>query len=99
MIYSLNAADWICTVTLLRTGGFFEANPLMSPVMDNLSLGFLVKCILPAFTLMFVGRRYSELGETGCKWVDRCATLVLMLYTALCALHIFNFEVWRVAGL
>lgn len=95
LIYSLNAADWICTVTLIRTGGFYEANPLMSCVIGDLSLGFLIKCILPAFILMFVGRMYVGLGKTGFRCVDICATYVLVLYTVLCAVHIVNFAAWH----
>ncbi len=82
-------------MTLLRTGGFFEANPLMSPVIGDPSWGFLLKCILPAFLLLFVGRRYGALGEAGDRWVDRCASFVLALYCALCAVHIVNFTVWH----
>ena len=78
-------------MTLIRTGGFYEANPLMSGVIGNLSLGFLIKCILPAFILLFVGRMYGELGDIGYKWVDISATFVLVLYSALCAVHIVNF--------
>ena len=97
LIYSLNIADWICTVTLLSSGGFFEANPLMRPVLGDVSLGFLVKGILPAFLLLFVGHMAGSLGK-GARWVDRCAGWVLALYTALCAVHIVNFAVWLSIG-
>ena len=35
-LYLLNLADWLCTEALLATGKFFEANPIMRPVLSLL---------------------------------------------------------------
>ena len=91
LIYSLNIADWICTVTLLRSGRFFEANPLMQPVIGNLSLSFVIKCVAPFFLVLTIIRLTEKLDRGGLLKVDRIASLVLMLYFALCVDHIINF--------
>ncbi len=91
MIYSLNVVDWICTVVLLHTGGFFEANPLMQSIVSDISLGFLVKCILPALLMVPIWRLICLLEITDLPLIDRFISFVLALYTAICAVHIVNF--------
>ena len=95
MIYSLNIADWICTLTLLRTGGFYEANPLMRPIMGDVSLGFLVKCLMPVPIIFLIRRLYSDFDRHDLMRVDRFVSFVLALYTALGAVHIVNFMLWH----
>ena len=80
---------------LLHTGGFYEANPLMRPVMENPLLGLAVKGVLPAVLLLLVRRMLRELGERELARVDRCASFVVALYTALCLVHIVNLTLWR----
>ena len=87
--------DWICTVTLLNTGDFYEANPLMSPIIGDLPLGFLVKCVFPAVLLLLVYRMCRELGREELARVDQFVSFVIVLYTALCAVHIVNFLILR----
>ena len=91
LLYSLNIADWICTVILLRSGRFYEANPLMSAVIDNISLSFVIKCVVPIFMIRLIIRLTRQLDREGLKKVDRIVAFVLALYTALCVDHIVNF--------
>ena len=51
-LFFLNVSDWICTLALIKTGLFKEANPLMSTVVSNIYLGFFVKVCVP-LTLIF----------------------------------------------
>ena len=95
LIYSLNVVDWICTITLLNTGDFYEANPLMNPIIGSLPLGFFVKCILPAILLLVIYRMCSELGQEEMTRVDWFISFVIVLYTALCVVHIVNFLIFR----
>ncbi|MBQ9247620.1 MAG: hypothetical protein IJ171_03430 [Ruminococcus sp.] len=83
--------DWICTVTLLRNDGFYEANPLMQSVVADITLGFLVKCILPACLMVPIWRLICLLEMPDLPIVDRFVSFVLVLYTAICAVHIVNF--------
>ncbi len=52
-LFLLNVSDWICTLALLRTGLFREANPLMSKVVAGLPSGFLVKVCMPLALILF----------------------------------------------
>ena len=91
LIYLLNVTDWICTVILLRTGDFYEANPLMSPIIGSIAAGILVKCILPAALLFLIYRMCIALGAENFPLIDRFIAFVTVLYTALCAIHIADF--------
>ena len=91
LLYSLNIADWVCTVILLRSGRFYEANPLMNAVIGNLPLSFVVKCIVPVLLIWLIVRMLRRLDREGLKKVDRFIAFVLVLYTALCIDHIVNF--------
>ena len=94
LIYALNIADYICTVTLLRTGDFAEANPLMRPVIGDPLSGLFFKCLLPAALLLLVRRMCRVLSVRELVYVDRFICFVLALYCALCAIHIISFVLW-----
>ena len=70
----------------------------MGVAMGDPSLGFLIKCILPAFLLLFVGWMYGELGERWLRVLDDVVCFTLALYTALCVVHIVNFILWYFVG-
>ena len=46
-LYFLNIVDWFCTEALIASGRFFEANPIMQPVIDNFWLTLMLKGLLP----------------------------------------------------
>ena len=96
MLYALNIADWVCTVALLRTGSFYEANPLMRPLIAQPLSGLLVKCLLPAILVLSVSRMMRGLGEREQGLVDRFICFALALYCALCMIHILSFAVWYI---
>ena len=96
LLYALNIADWLCTITLLRTGGFYEANPLMSPVIQSIPIGFLLKCILPAALLLLVWYLCSKLGGRELVMVDVFLSFVIVIYTAICTIHIIDFIMWHI---
>ena len=75
---------------LLRSGGFYEANPLMRPVMGEPLAGLIFKCLLPAVLLIAVSLMTRSLEIKGMRRVDRVISLVLVLYSALCSVHIVN---------
>lgn len=93
LIYALNVADWFCTVVLLRAGGFYEANPLMRLVIDDIPLGFAVKGILPLSVIFLVMRMMRGLDAGDLRRVGCAAAFVLTVYAALCLGHIVNFAI------
>ena len=93
LIYALNVADWLCTVILLRSGDFYEANPLMRSVIHSVPLGFAVKCILPAVIITVITRMLAELGCKETRLIDRVISFAVAFYTLLCADHIVNFMI------
>ena len=96
-MYALNITDWICTIILLRTGGFFEANPLMRPLIGKPLPGLIVKGLLPAALLVVVSRMCRSLGVGELMLLDRFISFVLTLYSALCLIHIVNLSI-RIFG-
>ena len=52
LLFILNFSDWICTLSLLSTGYFEEANPLMKTVIANPLAGFIVKAAMPFVLIM-----------------------------------------------
>ena len=54
-------------------------------------MGFLVKCVLPACLMAPIWRLIRLLENPDLPVVDRFVCFVLALYTAICAVHIFNF--------
>ena len=91
LIYAMNVADWICTVALLSTGGFYEANPLARAFIGSIPLGLLVKCVLPAAMIFVIQRMARLLDPHGLRVLDRFVAFALTFYTALCFLHMINF--------
>lgn len=93
LLYSLNAADWICTVTLLRFDGFFEANPIARLFIGSLPLGFMLKLIMPMVIVACIVWLCEKLDRDGLKAVSVSVTAAVIFYLLLCACHIINFVI------
>ena len=91
LIYSLNVADWICTVILLSSGGFFEANPLAGSFIGDISAGFAVKCGLALAVVILIAGALTRLDGDQLYIVDCFISFVLAFYTVICLIHIVNF--------
>ena len=91
LLYILNIADWVCTVILLSSGGFYEVNPLMRPIVASVPLGFLVKGVLPAAIVAAIPRLTLRLDCSGIAKIIRFTNIILAFYIVLCANHIYNF--------
>lgn len=91
LVYFLNVADWVCTVTLLSTGMFFEANPIARTFIDSITLGFIIKCLIP-FVGVFVCCRYMRILELAqLRFADMLISFALTVYIAIIIDHIINF--------
>ena len=90
-LYFLNLADWFCTQALLASGRFYEANPIMQPVLGSFWAALLIKGILPLVLIIICSIVYKLMG------VEEGFFTNLLLYIGICAYalvnlwHIFNF--------
>lgn len=90
-LYFLNLVDWFCTEALIASGRFFEANPIMQPVIDNFWLTLMLKGLLPLVLVVGCCVIYKLLG------VEEGFLSRLLLNIGICAYalvnlwHIFNF--------
>ena len=90
-LYFLNLVDWFCTQALLASGKFYEANPIMQPVLGNFWAALLIKGILPLVLIIICCVVYKLMG------VEEGFSTHLLLYIGICAYalvnlwHIFNF--------
>ena len=91
LIYILNIADWACTVVLLDTDLFYEANPLMRSVIADLPQGILIKCLLPALAISLIIFALRFLGMDELRLTDRFVCFAVVFYTAVNLDHVINF--------
>ena len=91
LIYALNLADWLCTALLLRSGRFYEANPLARLFIHSLPLSCALKLVFPAVVIAVVLRLSRQLDEPQLRRVEMFVCFSLTFYTALCIDHIVNF--------
>ncbi|MGN0459277.1 MAG: DUF5658 family protein [Ruminococcus sp.] len=93
LIILLNFSDWLCTVTLLRHDGFFEANPLMVNLLDKPFLCFAVKCILPFILMSYIFYALPVSSNGIVKAVNIIMIVLGVIYLLINILHIFNFVI------
>ncbi len=91
LVYLLNVVDWVCTVTLLSTGLFYEANPLARTFISDFLLGFVLKCALP-FALIFLSARFLYILDfSQLKIADMLISFALTVYLFIALDHFINF--------
>lgn len=93
LIYLLNVSDWVCTVALLHTGLFYEANPLAQQFIGSIPLGLLIKCVLPAAAITVVAVLLRYLNAKELSSADNIIAFVLVFYLFISVDHIINFTV------
>ncbi len=91
VVYLLNVLDWICTVLLLSTGAFYEANPIANTFIGNISLGLLIKCIIPLVVIFIVAKFMHILDMPQLKVADMVISFGLTVYIAITLDHLINF--------
>ena len=90
-LYGLNLTDWLCTGVLLSTGRFYEANPLMSPVVGSFGQTLLIKGVLPLFMVLLcaVVFRLSQIKES--RFANVLLNIGIIAYSLVNLWHIVNF--------
>lgn len=91
LLFMLNLSDWICTLALLGTGFFKEANPLMQGVIADPLLGFLVKAALPLGLILFAVTKLKEADSRQILISNNVALFGVSVYFLLNLYHILCF--------
>ncbi len=93
-VYFLNVIDWVCTVLLLNTGLFYEANPIANTFIHNILLGFAIKCVAPFVVIFLISRSMDILEYPQLKIADMMISFALTVYLAVTLDHIINFVIY-----
>lgn len=92
ILFMLNVSDWICTLALLSTGYFSEANPLMQSVVQSVPLGALVKVLLPLVFIMLALSKIRSASERQILISNNIVLVGVSLYFILNLYHLFCFS-------
>ena len=90
-IYFLNLVDWFCTLALLASGKFYEANPIMQPVLGNFWATLLIKGILPLVLIIICAVVYKLMGVEEGFFTNLLLYIGISAYALVNLWHIFNF--------
>ena len=92
-LYALNLTDWLCTQALLSSGRFYEANPIMSPVLQNFFPSLLIKAILPLALTILCAVLFKLSGSVENRFGGTLLNIGIIAYSEVNLWHIFNFIV------
>ena len=90
-LYFLNLIDWICTEALISSGHFYEANPIMQPVLTNFTSTILIKGVLPLAMIIICSIIYKLAGEEDNFIINFLVYFGITAYILVNAWHILNF--------
>lgn len=90
-LYFLNLTDWFCTQALLASGKFYEANPIMQPVLGNFWTALLIKGILPLVLIIICSIVYKLMGVEEGFFTNLLLYIGIGAYALVNLWHIFNF--------
>lgn len=90
-VYFLNVVDFICTIALLSTGFFYEANPIARTFIQSSLLGVLIKCAIPFLVIVLCAKGMSVLDYPQLKVADKVVSFGLTVYLVILLDHLINF--------
>lgn len=93
LLFMLNLSDWVCTLALISTGFFEEANPLMRGVVSNPVLGFAVKIFVPLIFILLAVSKLSNADKKQVLTSNNIALLGVSVYTLLNLYHVICFAI------
>lgn len=88
-LYLLNCTDILFTYTFLKTGDFYEANPLMRHIVTNPYLCLLIKVILPGLALLLLFyylMQNTKPLSSFCQWATN---FIILMYILINSLHVY----------
>lgn len=90
-LYFLNIIDWLCTEALISSGKFYEANPIMQPVLQNFWLTILVKGVLPLVLVALCAVVYKIADTEEGLLAKILLNVGIVAYVLVNVWHILNF--------
>lgn len=90
-LYILNVIDWICTIVLLKTGMFIEANPIANLFIGNYVWGFVIKCAVPLLITVFITAQLYVLPQKYLKITNIVVIIGIVIYVFINMSHVMNF--------
>lgn len=88
LLYLLNITDIIFTLLLVNTGLAVEANPMMAIVLNEPTMTFLVKVILPALLFIYLYLRLKKANERMTRLTNLGLLSLLLFYLIINLFHI-----------
>lgn len=89
LIYFFNCTDLLFTYTYLKTGYFYEFNPIMRPIVSSPWLSIIVKIIMPAILLAFVLLRLPQTVPKLLNVGIAFSGLITLFYLFINCMHIY----------
>lgn len=90
-LYFLNLVDWFCTQALIASGRFFEANPIMQPVLGDFRTALLIKGLLPLVLIIICSVVYKLMGVEEGFFTNLLLYIGIGAYALVNLWHILNF--------
>lgn len=90
-LYFLNLIDWLCTEVLLSSGKFYEANPIMQPILTGFWQTLLIKGALPLVLILICCLIFRISGEEQSMATNILLYIGIISYTLINLWHICNF--------
>lgn len=90
-LYFLNLTDWICTEALIGTGKFYEANPIMQPVLGEFLPTLLIKGALPLALIIICAVVYRFADSKESFFTSLLLYIGIVAYALVNLWHICNF--------
>lgn len=90
LLYILNFTDAVFTRTLLKTGVFMEANPVMSKIAYSNFKMIIVKILIPLILLLVVYNRMKKSSINLLIISNRILLPVIIFYFLINVVHIIG---------
>lgn len=90
-LYFLNIVDWVCTEALIASGKFYEANPVMQPILNGFWPTVIVKGVLPLALVLLCALIYRLAGSSESFAANLLLYIGISAYALVNLWHIFNF--------
>lgn len=88
LLYLLNLSDIILTLLLYRTGLFKELNSIMAAFLNNTTLAFMIKSLIPGLLLFLLYLRIKSANQKQLKISNYIISGAIILYLLVNFLHL-----------
>ena len=94
LLLMLNISDWLCTLSLISTGVFEEANPLMKNIITRPVLGASVKVLIPFVFVLFALKKAKEADGHQLLVSNNIALFGVIVYLLINIYHLVCFFIF-----